>query len=212
VFCPVCESEYRDGFTKCSDCGGDLVDRLSEARPERQDLDTTDLLWSGDEEGTGELIAEALNDANIYYRDEKVIFGQYHDFGRPVFKLWINSRDHDRAHLALDAIVHQVEQADREMPGPDQYDIPESAATPEHDEENVQQYISSKFRPEDATAIVWSGSEPEMKEIVPIYFRENGIGCEIDDAGGKITIRVEPTAVSRAKEIIREIIEQTPPQ
>lgn len=212
MFCPVCKSEYREGFTKCSDCGGELVDHLSEARPARQDLDATDLLWSGDEEGTGELIAEALDDANIYYRDEKVIFGQYHEFGRPVFKLWINGRDHDRAHLALEAIIHQVEQADREMPGPDQYDIPESAAAPEHDEENAQEYISSKFRPEDATAIVWSGSEPDMKEIVPMYFRENGIGCAIDEAGGKITIRVEPTAVSRAKEIIREIIEQTPPE
>jgi hypothetical protein len=188
------------------------VDHLSEDRPARQDLDATDLLWSGDEEGTGELIAEALDDANIHYRDEKVIFGQYHEFGRPVFKLWINSRDHDRAHSALEGIIHQVEQADREMPGPGQYDIAESAAAPEHDDESAQEYVSSKFRPEKATAIVWSGSEPDMKEIVPTYFRENGIGCAVDEAGGKITIRVEPAAVSRAKEIIREIIEQTPPE
>jgi len=212
MFCPVCKSEYRDGFTKCSDCDVELVDHLPEAQPERQDVDATELLWSGDEEGTGELIAEALDDANIYYRDEKVIFGRYHEFGRPVFKLWINRRDHDRANLALEEIIRQIEQANQKMPGPGQYDIAESATAAESDEERAQDYVPSKFRPEGATAIVWSGSEPDMKEIVPMYFRENGIGCAVDETGGKITIRVEPTAVSRAKEIIREIIEQTPPE
>ena len=29
-FCPECKYEYRDGFTKCSDCGADLVDKLPE--------------------------------------------------------------------------------------------------------------------------------------------------------------------------------------
>ena len=30
MFCPVCKSEYRDGFTKCSDCGVDLVKQLAD--------------------------------------------------------------------------------------------------------------------------------------------------------------------------------------
>ena len=28
MFCPKCRSEYRIGFTLCSDCGGRLVDEL----------------------------------------------------------------------------------------------------------------------------------------------------------------------------------------
>ena len=28
MFCPVCKAEYRDGYTKCSDCNVDLVDKL----------------------------------------------------------------------------------------------------------------------------------------------------------------------------------------
>ncbi len=31
MFCPQCEAEYRPGFTRCADCGVDLVDRLPEA-------------------------------------------------------------------------------------------------------------------------------------------------------------------------------------
>lgn len=30
MFCPNCKSEYREGFTRCSDCDVDLVDRLPE--------------------------------------------------------------------------------------------------------------------------------------------------------------------------------------
>ncbi len=29
MFCPVCKAEYRTGFTHCSDCDVDLVERLS---------------------------------------------------------------------------------------------------------------------------------------------------------------------------------------
>ncbi len=28
MFCPQCKSEYRPGFTRCADCGVELVDRL----------------------------------------------------------------------------------------------------------------------------------------------------------------------------------------
>lgn len=30
MFCPKCKSEYRPGFTRCAECGVELVDRLPE--------------------------------------------------------------------------------------------------------------------------------------------------------------------------------------
>lgn len=28
MFCPNCKAEYREGYTRCADCGVDLVDKL----------------------------------------------------------------------------------------------------------------------------------------------------------------------------------------
>ena len=33
-WCPKCKMEYREGFTKCADCGEYLVDKLPEEEPE----------------------------------------------------------------------------------------------------------------------------------------------------------------------------------
>ncbi|HHY05167.1 MAG TPA: zinc ribbon domain-containing protein, partial [Thermoanaerobacterales bacterium] len=38
-WCPKCRTEYRDGFTKCSDCGSELVNELEEINHEVVEYD-----------------------------------------------------------------------------------------------------------------------------------------------------------------------------
>jgi len=62
MFCPQCESEYREGFTTCADCGVALVDTLSDLEDEEADNEpTVTVLETGD---PGELaLAHSLLEA-----------------------------------------------------------------------------------------------------------------------------------------------------
>ena len=72
--------------------------------------------------------------------------------------------------------------------------------------------ITSEINPKDATSEIWSGDDRKMAETFKVCLREVGINCVLTLDDGRQRVLVLPAAESRAKEIIREIIEQTPPQ
>jgi hypothetical protein len=70
---------------------------------------------------------------------------------------------------------------------------------------------SENYDPDEATAEVWSGDDADTKDMLVASLRENGIGSEVS-GNGEFQIRAMPSAEPRAREIIREVIEATPPQ
>jgi len=71
--------------------------------------------------------------------------------------------------------------------------------------------IIEDFDPETATAEVWSGEEA-MARMFQSCLRENGIGCVIAAANDATKVFVLPNREARAKEIIREVMDATPPE
>ena len=61
-------------------------------------------------------------------------------------------------------------------------------------------------------ANIRGGVNSLMAEILEDCLRENGIGCAVDQIGVKYRILVLPISEVRAREIIREVIEATPPE
>ena len=66
--------------------------------------------------------------------------------------------------------------------------------------------------PEDASAEIWSGNLPELGEMIVASLRENQIHARLDGTEGKCSLFVLPDDESRAREIVREIIESAPPE
>ncbi len=76
--CPKCHSEYRDGFTLCSDCGAHLVELSSTslAAPEKNSPpapgdpseDPFCEFWSGDDPRLRGELCDLLAEANIPHR------------------------------------------------------------------------------------------------------------------------------------------------
>jgi hypothetical protein len=72
--------------------------------------------------------------------------------------------------------------------------------------------IIEDFDPDEAIAGVWSGSDMDTRNMLIACLRENGIGCTLDDSGAEHRICVMPQSEKRAKEIIREVVEASPPE
>ena len=68
------------------------------------------------------------------------------------------------------------------------------------------------FYPEDATALVWEGNPPEMREMIAMSLQENDIFARYEERGVKTEVYVLPEEEQRASEIVREIMEGQVPE
>ena len=97
----------------------------------------------------------------------------------------------------------------------EQADSKEALPEPPEDESSTTSApddLVKDFYPEDATAEVWAGYDEEMAQNLENCLCEVGIGCEVLDLEGKWSVRVMPESEARAQEIVREIVEGTPPE
>lgn len=261
MFCPNCKTEYRAGFTRCSDCGAALVDSLPD---DRSDADTPELFWSGNSPRLYQEFRAALKAADVPFMDEPPTHFLYISL-RPPLEIWISKLDHDAAakvrrqitgesddELAGAESLSELQQVGGRAPNPyrdptrptrpsgllgnfasaEETESSDALEAPEEPGEEgsadgsnlLKEYFSSpapddiftgEFHPEDATAQVYSG-EPDIAENLKACLRENGIPSTIDEqenaVGNEAKLRTLPEHEARAKEIIREVIEATPPE
>jgi hypothetical protein len=66
--------------------------------------------------------------------------------------------------------------------------------------------------PEDATASVWSTDAGESSDFLVAALHENGINCRVDQHGIRAKLYVLPDDATRAREIVREVVEGLPPE
>ena len=103
MFCPQCRSEYRQGFTRCSDCDVDLVAELPRDDTPHPDPHLVKVYETGDA-ALIPLIESLLEDAKIEYevtntRRQYVTNSQvgYAEF-------WVGADDEDEARTLLDGL------------------------------------------------------------------------------------------------------------
>jgi hypothetical protein len=211
VFCPICKSEYRVGFTKCSDCESDLVDSLPEPIPTNapRDIVPSELLWSGEDLEESQAITEFLEESKIQFEEGEARGGAMKFSGPTIYKIWIKPGDRAAAQRAVTEAIRYVEERNQQEALREEQDaaVPEAA-----DRVGSQEFDLSEFDPDETTEIVWKGENPDIKDMLLASLREIGIGSVVNDSGGQFSLGVERDSVSRAKEIVREVIDQTPPE
>jgi hypothetical protein len=114
MFCPNCKTEYRPGFTKCADCGVDLVEHLLSENPDAKGKVPTDpegrqLLWSGLSRKLREVICDALDSAKIAHKETEKGFGLLPAMAESASFIWVDSRDRVAARSIVDKLFANPE-------------------------------------------------------------------------------------------------------
>ena len=112
MFCPLCKSEFRQGFTKCSDCHISLLATADEA--ERV---PTGCFWVGSDRKECNHILTSLAEAGIPQISKELVKSEPWPWisfllvrfmrPRPTYelKIWILQSDLDRARQAAPEVV-----------------------------------------------------------------------------------------------------------
>ena len=216
MICPLCKAEYRQGFTRCADCDVDLVEllpvtgELDEATSHRG-LSSADQplekVWSGDDQQSCVSICRRLRNADIRY---KVSEQNRQDLRarEQYFVIYVSPSDVQMAtEIASEGVLDfddsEEDQAIMELPARDALPVEEV-----HGDWNPKNWY-----PEDATLEVWGGNPKEKGFVVEMSLKENRINYRAAMESDELKrVFVMPEDEARAREIVREIAEGTPPE
>jgi len=209
MFCPQCKTEYRSGVTHCLDCDVDLVENL----PEPNHDSTTELpdeslteVWLGDNESECISICERFKEAQIPFKVNQthhLIFKRLDSS----FRIGVPPAFYDRAEeiIGKDSADQVEEQAAMELPAED-----DVVTAPDLDHND---WDPDNWNPQDATVEVWSENGDETSWMIEASLRENNIYSRTDALeDGSRKVSVMPNDEARAREIVHEIKDATPPQ
>ena len=216
MFCPECRAEYRPGFTRCADCDADLVANLPEAKPERGassnlqgNLSNLQEVWAGDDQQSCVATCLRLKDAGIPYEvDQRK--RQFLKTDERHFKITVPSSFYKHAkelagRATLDFSDDPEDQAIMELR--------DNGVVASTDEGLDEGRYSADWYPEDATVEVSSRASAERSLMIISSLRENFIRCrEHSSPNGSKQILVLPEDEPRAREMVREIEEGSPPE
>ncbi|HVB99896.1 MAG TPA: hypothetical protein VNJ12_11280 [Candidatus Dormibacteraeota bacterium] len=212
VFCPNCGIEYRAGFTRCNDCDVDLVEALpsessgDESAAGEAGDDSLDLLWRGTQGGIFNEICLALEEAGIRFNQEKLDARLNFTSDYAPLDIWVPAAEREAARKVLDETLERINQPVAHMP--------ESApgSADEGDWEQAPAIVEDPH-PDDATAEAWSGEQERTALFLKSCLAANGIGCYVAEGeSGTFSVRVLPEDETRAKEIVRQVVEGIAPE
>jgi hypothetical protein len=208
MFCPQCKAEYRAGFTRCSDCDRDLVERLSESvrcqggEPSEESLR---IAYTTDYQNNCVYICRRFSEAGIPFR----VFQQNRQVLRDLeqaFAIGVPADFYNRAkELTREGQMDFTEDDQRimELPAGDKLLA---------DQRTENNWDPKRWNSKAATVEIWYESAQKRTWMIELSLRENRIHARTDVLpDGSRRILVMPGDEFRAREIVREIKDGAPP-
>jgi hypothetical protein len=208
MICPNCKSEYRPGFTSCSDCHVELVEKL----PARNSPTSFAVLWRGEDPIFRDMLIEELDRAGIRYADVPLdIYARHSD---DAFNLRIIPQFGFVVSVATGNL-----RASREILEKLLDQEPEDVSLPESEKESDEAVsvdvpeMPLHWDPESATLEVWHGTDRRRARFLEASLREVGIPCRIlEDGPEKLSLLICPENAASARELMHQIAEAAVPE
>jgi hypothetical protein len=212
MFCPSCKCEYIAGVRECSECGVALVDALDIPAMNPPEDGGLVSIWAGDDPGECAAVKEAFGKAGIPFKDQAATGYFIFPSMRLKMEIWVSSADRDRAEKALLDLEGRVDPAELTPDGiesmalqvSDEVDPDQGTTTPND--------IPDNWDGEVEVSEVWSGEKEDFANTLAACLREIGISSRKLEEAGRCRLVVRPEQEARAKEIVREVVEASPPQ
>jgi HSP20 family molecular chaperone IbpA len=212
MFCPQCHVEYRPGFLRCSDCDVDLVDALP-SEPERASQ-ANRIIWMGDDQQTCIALCLQLKESGIRYEVTEGIKSR----GARMSVTWryelaVPAEDEKRAKELLElpeTVVEESSELTEEDEDQALLEWPQGEESTPGMVHKGSSYLSPWY-PEDATVEVWAETPTFKSDMIEMSLEENQIRTRIErQENGFKKVFVLPEDEAAAREIVREIVEDTP--
>jgi len=211
MICPNCKCEYIRGVTQCADCGIPLVDKLEPAQSDPGDARLV-AVWRGDEPNERDEVGNALEEANIPYTFAGVRSVLFHT-GKTTLEVWVADTDRERANQVVMDLEDRLHPDDGIAEEDESAALPESDASQEdEDYTGVDSDLDQEWDEDETANEVWAGDGEELADTLIACLREVGIATRKLNEKGRWSVAVRPPQEARAKEIVREVVEGTPPE
>jgi len=207
MFCPVCKSEYREGFATCSDCHVDLVPLV----PEPDSPVAYQVLWRGESSVFQDQLLESLEEENIgavgiprdiLFRNSGDMLGLQREprFG---FAVCVQSMDFPAASKTLEQLLHQQ---------PPEISLNAEAIPFSAEELAITTELPLKWNPETASIEAWRGEEDSQFHFIEDALHGVGVPtARVHENGKPLRMMIRPQDEARGKEVVRQIQENTVP-
>jgi hypothetical protein len=178
---------------------------MASAYPLREDQGSVVLLWRGEDPALHTNLLEQLESTGIPFVDKPLGDDQVPPPVDPLpidwkprfgFEVSVLSSDFPAAHAILERLLNQE---------PANLEIPAQEGAPSPDPPPVSE---TELSP---TVEVWSGLDNRIAEFLTAAMQENEIPIHLEIAGELTKIFVSAPNEKRAREIVREIVNATPP-